>query len=99
MLARHDVFNMKGNERGGVLGYAAIFASVAGARTNQLLDGRLRLCGVLRKKAPGLGLYDGNHVDGFHKFLVFGILGGRECPLVGLAAQFPDSILRLRVRA
>ena len=77
-----------------MLGYAAIFARVSGAPANQFLETRLHLPGILCKKAAGFGLNDGDHVNGFHKFLVFGILGRRECPLIGLAAQFRDSSLR-----
>ena len=77
MLARHDVFNMKGYERGRILGDTAIFAGITGAPANQFLEARLHLCGVLCKKAAGFGLNDGDQVNGFHKFFVFGIFGGR----------------------
>src|SRR5215472_17413368 len=99
MLARHEVFNMKGNERGRILRYAAILAGISGAPANQFLEGRLHLCGMLREKEAGFGVNDGDQVNGFHEFLVLGIFGGRERPLVDLAAQFRDSSFRLRVRA
>jgi len=98
MLARHEVFNMKGNERGRILRYAAILAGISGAPANQFLEGRLHLCGMLREKEAGFGLNDGDQVNGFHEFLVLGIFGGRERPLVSLAAQFRDSSLNFGVR-
>jgi len=99
VLARYDVFDMKGNERRRLLWYAAIFAGVPGAAADQIPNGWIHLPGMLPKKVARLGLDDGDQVDGFHEVFVLSILGGCECAVVGLTAQFLDVSLEFRVRA
>lgn len=91
MLPCHDVLNVKGNERRGLLWYAATLAGISSARSNELPKAGVHLSWMPGEKLAGLCLYNRDQVDSFHKILVLCILRCRERPVVSLLAQFGNA--------
>ncbi len=86
VLFRHDVFHVECDERRCQLGKAAIFALVARPGANEAAGLPVQLRSQTREDAAGLGLHNGNDVDGLDNFFVLGVLGGRERSVIRLAA-------------
>lgn len=97
VLFRHDVFHVECNQRCYQLGKAAIFTRVPGPRAHKTPSSLIQLRGLPRQDAARHCLHYGNDVDGLDKVFVLGILGGRERPLIRLAAQLFDSRLQVRI--
>jgi hypothetical protein len=87
MLARHNVFDVEGNERRRLLRNAAIFTGVSGSHPNEVLEAKVHLRSVLCEKTTRFRLNDRNQVNGFDEVLVFGVFVWGERPLVRLVAQ------------
>ena len=74
------------DERSCQLGKAAIFALVTRPGANESAGSLVELRSPAREDAVGLGLHNGNDVDGFDNVLVLGLLGGRARSLIRLAS-------------
>ncbi len=97
-MFRHDVFHVKCNQGRCQRGKVAIFTRVPGPRAHKTASPLVQLRSLPREDAAGLCLHYGNDIDGLDKVFVLGILGGRERPLIRLAAQFFDMRLQIRIR-
>ena len=86
VLFRHDVFHVECDERRCQLSKAAIFARAGRPGANETAGPLVQLRSPARQGAAGLGLHNGNDVDGLDNVFVLGVLGVRERSLIRLAA-------------